>query len=169
MNLLPLLLRVLLCMSLVANGAGFAQASTQMQLAHAAHSMPAEPAPLLMSSDCQETGSHGVDRKSSNGHASMAHNASTAAFNHGVAVAPYALPAVLDGVMGDNDAGAPSAGNAPCCDGQTCQCVCMQHASVAYAPALTGLRTYVRSEIPVRGNSQHAAPLLPHLIRPPIG
>ncbi len=155
MSLFSLLLRVLLCVSLIANGVGFAQASTRMQLAHAghqAHRAQAEVASTV-GEECHPgmtMASHADTSMPPMDHAAMDHGDSDTG----------PLVAVSDG---------GSAEPADCCDGTTCQCACTQHASTAFIPAVAPGAALPDSILVMVGTSQHASPRLPHLIRPPIG
>lgn len=155
MSLSALLLRVLLCVSLIANGVGFAQASTRMQLAHASHR------------------AHDVAGPGADGASVQCHPGMTMASHGGEAMPAMDHAAMGHGVSDANDA-SPATDQAPdepadCCDGKTCQCACTQHASAGFIPEVSPGAMPAHSAIAMGGNSQHASPRLPHLIRPPIG
>lgn len=150
MSLPSLLLRLLLCVSLIANGIGFAQASTRMQLAHASH---AGHDPAGASTQCHPgmtMASHADEAMPAMDHAAMGHGAP-----------------VADGADADADQAADEP--ADCCDGKTCQCACTQHASAGFIPELAPGIAPAHSAVVMGGATQHASPRLPHLIRPPIG
>lgn len=142
-----MLLRVLLSVSLIANGIGFAQASTRMQLAHASHSTVSPAAEAPPPAECHEPPG---------------------------APSGKVGQAVPHTAVGHGNAGAPSPDHASvedmeCCDGGNCQCVCTQQAFAAFALAIAPGTTPVHTAVLLEGTSQHASPWLPHLIRPPIG
>lgn len=155
MSLSALLLRVLLCVSLIANGVGFAQASTRMQLAHASHGAHHDAGPGASGASLQchpgmTMASHAGGSMPAADHAAMGHGAPNAD-------------------VADADADQAAAEQADCCDGKTCQCACTQHASAGFIPEVSPRLTPAHSAVVMGGASQHASPRLPHLIRPPIG
>lgn len=146
MTLVSPLLRVLLCVILIANSIGFAHASTRMQLAHAAHPVSqtiVEAPALAAGSDCHEVAQAAMDS------VVMSH----AAMGHGSDDGP-------DSASGIDDM--------DCCDGAACQCACAQHASAAFVSTISTAPMPVHAAVRLGGHSQHAQPRLPHLIRPPI-
>lgn len=147
MRLFSLLLRLLLSVSLIANGVGFAQATVRMQLAHASHltaTLVAEPGG---STECHEQATGGGDEMPNGmSHAAMGNT------DHG-AQAP------AQGATDDTE----------CCDASSCQCICAQHAFAAFAAGIPSGAMPVAGAAVLRGSPQHLAPRLPHLIRPPIG
>lgn len=148
MSVFSLLLRCLLLVGLVANGAGAAQASARMQLAHVAHT--AIPAPSLADEPllAKSEGCH--DQAAS------------------VGVSDVPTPHPGNGHVGSNEDG--SAESPDCCgDGSTCHCPCAQHAPMAFNTALQLNALLIHASACIEGTSQHASPRLPHLIRPPIG
>jgi len=146
MSLGPLLLRVILILTFVLNGTTSAMAAAQMSLKH---QMPQNEA--------------------------MQHAAEPANDHEG-------MPACHDDGMdagitgsGTHDHASPSIPSehheqsSDCCDAGSCRCVCAHgmHATIP-SPAMT-VHAYGwidESSVPIAG---HAAPDLPHLIRPPIG
>ena len=123
--MLPIPLRVLLCISLVLNGSGPATASVQMQMAHAKPSCHEQP------------------------------DAGTSA---AAAELPDATPDPT-----------PSKPPLPdCCKSGACSGACMQ-SSQGVIP-LQALPRTMRTHVDSLGRQkpEHAAPALPHLIRPPI-
>lgn len=144
MRLFPLLLRVLVCLSLVANGIGFAQAAARMPWMHAAdaaHTQMRTVAPGAMSG-CHEPGEP------------LAEPAYVA---HGVAhsQAPDVPPGHGDGLG--------------CCEGDSCQCSCTPPAPVAFVAAFAAAALPAGAE-PGREAATGRPDARPsHLIRPPIG
>lgn len=143
MGLSSLFLRVLICVVLIANGIGLAQASTRMPLAHAgegAHAAGGTDAATGCHSGMATTGHDGMpmDR------AAQGHAAGEAAH-------------------------AADPGSADCCEGTVCECECIQHLSAGVSAGVLPVAILVRGDPLVDGGSQHLAPRLPHLIRPPIG
>jgi hypothetical protein len=155
-TLFSLLLRVVLCVSLIANGAGVAQASARMQFEHAGHVAAAavQAAPATTAT---------VDASTippCHRHAAQATQAPSAHAVHAVAqVEPdNAVTPVPAGKKSGDD----------CCKGKTCTCACA-HASCA---TTVSLFTHVVPTHDVRVPAlavDHPQPRLPHLIRPPIG
>lgn len=139
MSLFSLLLRIVLCVGLIANGAGSAQAAARMQLAHAEHAVEAAPPAKVAEIPChpgaepattvEPPGSH---------HAGMTH-------------------------------GSDGPDTRDCCQGNACRCACVQHAPVVFMPVVTPSVVQVHGPVVVAGASQHRPPALLHLIRPPIG
>lgn len=145
MSLPSLLLRLLLCVSLVANGIGFSQASTRMKFTHDAHGAAQEVIPVA-SAACHDDPSASVAGENAVSHAGMGHGPDS-------------------GAAGADDV----AGGAECCDGSSCQCACPQQASATAAVALTSGPVPALATLQGRGTSLRESPRLPHLIRPPIG
>lgn len=142
------LLRVVLSVVLVLNGAGTAAASVTMMQT----TMPenaAATAQGVQESSAMQAGMpcHG-----------MAQTAVTAASPDTAAQAPD--PAA-------HGKGKPAAPD--CCKSGTCQCACMQaaHAALAAMPAFALVSPH--SDVPHPMPAGHADPALPHLVRPPIG
>lgn len=140
MNVFSLLLRVLLCISLVANGASYAGASVRMQFEHAA--------PAAAASDDSMPPCHrhaGVTMRE--------HGAHSMATTH---MAPRDVT-TAGKKRGDD-----------CCRGKACRCACTQASCamlVAFAVRAVA-RPSMQVPVLVVGYPQ---PRLPHLIRPPIG
>ena len=141
MSIWSTLLRVLLCASLVINGSGYAVAAVQMQMHHA-DGLTAQPAATVTVAPEQPC------------HQGSAADVVTSI--QGLAVEPIEILAGSD----TSDAG--------CCDSGVCSCDCAHHGQAtlsAYA-SVAALATHADAAgIPGAG---HAAPALPHLIRPPI-
>lgn len=140
-----MLMHCLLLVCLLANGAGLAQASTRMQLAHATHVSgaiaAAEHTRVAAAADCH---------------------------------AQAAMPSVVQsdaphpGAVEGGEKHVDSQESAGCCEGATCHCPCAQQASMAFGFALQFGVLLTRSPAPIEGAPQHVSPQLPHLIRPPI-
>lgn len=162
MTLFSLLLRVVLCVSLIANGAGYAQASARMQFEHAAHAAPmapmapvhAAPAPAVV----EEAGVPPCHR-----HGATASPAPSMHAGHAVAQvdASPTSKAAPGSPVGKKSA-------PDCCKGKTCNCACAH----AYCAATVAFVTAIVPEHDARVPAlaiDHPQPRLPHLIRPPIG
>jgi hypothetical protein len=142
MPLPPFLLRLLLCMTLVLNGSGYAVAATQMQLLQVAR---AEQANRLATEVVHDAPAPC--------HSQVGQKEPAPAMSH---------DAVKSGSSASQH-GSPD-------DCQTlCSCDCLQHASLAMTelvpPTAERLNTPSTRRIP----AGHAAPVLANLIRPPIG
>lgn len=153
MNIFSLLLRVVLCISLVANGASYAQASVRMQFEHAAHVAEAAPATTTASAlasdvpPCHHHRAQAISASASHGSKALAH-----------ADPSKPSPAAPLGKKSGAD----------CCKGKTCNCAC----AYASCVATTSFATPVVPAHDVRVAAlaaDHPQPRLPHLIRPPIG
>ncbi len=136
-----LLLRVLLCLSLILNGSAYAMAGTQMQLQHAAmlpSTMPSEAA--IISSD------DGV----------------AAPCDQSMDIGQHAgIPPVGDAPQ------VSTAQHDDCCPTSQCDCACVQHtlAALQVLPSPAGVD---RSHMAIAISLGHSSPTLAHLIRPPI-
>lgn len=159
MPVYSLLLRMLLCVVLVANGVGAVQAGVRMQTAHVVHGATTRAAV-----------------SSTVGRADACHSASAM-----TADAERGMPPMDHAGMGhdgvhpvsdSSDGPLPADGGTDepmdCCDGSRCQCACTQHASATFIEPVAGAPLASHVVVAVRGSSQHASPRLPHLIRPPI-
>lgn len=140
MSLASLLLRLVLCASLVANGAGFAHATARMQPSSVpAPGMTVHVTANAAAGSCHEVGSSADARAPSD---------------------------VIAGGEAMDDAGTQAM---DCCEADACQCSCMAQASVAHA-GMHGPQVIAASAVGLAGDaSRHRPPRLPHLIRPPIG
>lgn len=139
MTALSLLLRVLLCVSLAANGAGFAQAAVRMQLEHAVQKTVLAEADT---SECRDAMVAAVDI------GGLTHLSA-----HGDEAA---------------SAGTGTQDGMECCDPGTCEASCAQHpCAVAAALATAGLSA-LDARLDRAMANRHRSPRLPHLIRPPI-
>lgn len=143
-----LLLHVLLSLALVANGIGAAMAS-----AHAGciHSAPAVAGSSL--ADASVTGPTAAEPPC---HGDMA---------------PEAAPPMDDmahhGAPGDASS-SDAHGSGDDCDG-ACDCDCTAHCQAALMPPTLLLRASARIAHAETPTYTHAAPALPHPVRPPIG
>lgn len=139
-----LLLRVLLILSLVLNGSGYAVASTQMHLAHMAtvHSTIAAADMHDAAPPCHEQGGQHAGQ-------SGMHDMATNAAACDDAVTRHAAP--------------------DCCQSSQCACDWLQHATatLAQVPVLPSMA--VRAPDVRAMHCSHAAPALANPIRPPIG
>ena len=142
MSVWPILLRVLLSVALVLNGATGAAAAVRMQMSHAEGNT--EAALAEESSDisaaempCHDSASGG------------AHEDSAAAVDPAPEKAPHPTP--------------------DCCKSSSCNCACVHAAQAPPASAFitTLLADHSQSVRPLLLG--HPSPALPHLNRPPIG
>lgn len=137
MPLPSLLLRILLGLSLIFNGPGFAFASGHMQMgAEQGASMAKQ-----VETPCHEHGS----------------SSNAATMHHGI------VEEAAKGAEG------PSPANPACCESGSCRCVCAIGAVAIVPPALDDLFVSVNGAAIQQLLAVTPAPLLPHLIRPPIG
>lgn len=143
--MLAILLRVLLSISLILNGSGYAMAATHMQMGHggAAASVAEPEAPDSVSAaeaPCQQ--------------------------HHSGASGPVAQ---LSDTTSDTAAVKSEHPSPDCCKSGACRCACVHQAQVAIpADSLDGaVIEHAGVMHPLKPG--HAAPALPHLIRPPIG
>lgn len=146
MRLRSILLRLLLCIALVANGTSAVYASTMMAFNAG---MAATPA----AGQGAEPPCHDMPGMT---HAAMAGD--------------YGMPAMTHAAMAaDHDAPAPPAAHYGCCPPGACLCSCVSHAPTI--PAVGAFAISMRpSAAPVAAlRVSFASPALPHLIRPPIG
>lgn len=141
---LALLVRVLLSLSLILNGSGYAVAATHMQMAIPASTpQPARDHATTAEPPCPQ------------------HHRDAAPASTSVSVAP------VDAVSRT----APVKSNPPldCCESGACLCPCV-HQAQATIPAMAfhaPMIEHVGVVHPLMPG--HATPALPHLIRPPIG
>lgn len=126
------LLRILLCIALIANGA------TTGVPAHAGHDGMAAPAEVAQSS-VSDAGKLPCDEHP-----------------RGAEALP-STPADADGAPSD------------CCASDACRCACMHAGHVALASVVQTAADKPHAAAMRPLSSGHAAPALPHLIRPPIG
>ncbi len=138
------LLRMMLIVALVLNGAGAAAASVTMLQA----SMP--------------------ETASSTAHAMQATSTMQSGMPcHDMAqtMAKPASPEIA--IQSPGHAGKPAAPD--CCKSGTCQCACMQAAHAALPAMLAFAVDSPHSDVAHPMPAGHADPALPHLVRPPIG
>jgi hypothetical protein len=140
------LLRVLLCISLVLNGWGYAAASTQV---HRMHATAEETAHATVAMAHSAMPCHALDHHG-DGHSGL----------HAAADMASATNA-----CDDTDGGKS---NPDCCTSSQCACDCMQHATAtpAHAPALPAV--IARATDARAMGPDHPAPTLASPIRPPI-
>lgn len=143
MSFTPVLLRVLLCISLVFYGSGLATAATRLQMQNAMAAVPALPS---------------TDTASGRTLAASCHDASA-----------MEMPAAHHAGMLDGDAETTTQGSPDCCEATGCDCSCAQHVQVATTDLSVPSAMAVGSTAASRMTTGHTSPPLPHLIRPPIG
>ena len=142
MSTRAILLRLLLCIALVFNGAASAMASVQMMQMHADGQGTASiPVPTMADAEPAMPCHH-------NGQASHSQDAAAAA-TPSKDQQPHQTP--------------------DCCKSSTCTCACV-HQAAAMVPVMAFQGTALLHVGSVRSMALgHATPPLPHLIRPPIG
>ncbi len=151
MRPLPLLLHVLLSLALVANGIGTAMAAAHAGCVHSA-TVVAEPSPA----DASVTG-QGISEPPC--HGDMAPEPTS----------PMDAIAHHGGLGGPGDASSADAqGGGDECDGG-CDCDCTAHCQAALMPPTLLLHASARIAHAQSSTYTHAAPALPHPVRPPIG
>ena len=139
MPLWPFLLRVLLCVALVLNGTTAAVAAVTLEH-RIADSSESEPAPSPPSG-------HGCHDEASAG-----------------------MPAA--GVAREQEAPNPESAQHPgpdCCAKATCNCACVQAAQAGSPVVAAGAVVPKSVQLRSPPDARRAEPVLPHLIRPPIG
>ena len=142
MSTRAILLRLLLCVALVFNGAASAMASVQMMLMHA---------------DRHETASTSVAPMASAESEMPCHHDGQPAHSQDAADAATATKDKQPGQTPD------------CCKSSTCTCACV-HQAAAMVPMMPFQGAALLHVGSVRSMALgHATPPLPHLIRPPIG
>ncbi len=151
MRLRPLLLHALLSLALVTNGIGGAMASVHAVCAHAA---VAAAAPAAESS-CHE----GMGADASKTHSAMQHDR----------MQDHSMP--HDSAHQSSMPQHPSASdNESCGDcANHCQCACIAHGLAALMPSTMLLPAATGIAYTAAPSYAHAAPALPHPVRPPIG
>ena len=142
MSTRAILLRLLLCIALVFNGAASAMASVQLMQMHADGQGTASiPVPTMADAEPAMPCHH-------NGQASHSQDAADAAMPS-KDKQPHQAP--------------------DCCKSSTCTCACV-HQAAAMVPVMAFQGTALLHVGSVRSMALgHATPPLPHLIRPPIG
>ncbi|RNF86322.1 hypothetical protein EER27_02575 [Lysobacter psychrotolerans] len=154
MSIWPTLLRVLLCLVLALNGATSAVAATHMQLGHIGHS------------GSQATAADAVDAPIVAAAQASVEDMPCHQDQHEPARAASDGPAADDATTTGST---PSSSTTDCCGSDTCTCACM-HAAQAALPITTVAASVIdHSQTAHWLPTAHAAPALPHLIRPPIG
>jgi hypothetical protein len=141
MSAWSLLLRIVLSLTLVMNGAMAVQA------------MPHSPTSMSQANSTRGESA-----------AMPMHDYGQSCHGHRMAAHPHS--ATHDGAPAAH--GASHSGNT-CCTTGTCQCACVQAAQVVHSSIALGLSIFAPQlhDAPLRLG--HASPALPHLIRPPIG
>jgi len=141
MTPVSVLLRIVLCACLVLNGSAWALSAD-----HHAASAAREAAAVAAAHENAQAPCH------ENAHDAAPHHETAAALPEGPDPA-HDSP----GDPGD------------CCGEAGCSCDCLHHSSLAVAESLSVAPSIRPSEPAVAFAVKHAAPSLPHLIRPPIG
>ena len=131
MRLRAILLRVLLCIALVANGTSAVYASTMMAFDGG---LVAPAAGQDAKSPCHDM-------------PSMSHA----------------------GMAADHDAHAPPTSHDDCCPPGACLCSCVSHAPTIAAFGAFSIQMWPSAAPVAALRVSFASPVLPHLIRPPIG
>lgn len=147
MTVRAILLRVILSVALVFNGAASAMTSVEMAQMHAQTGVAHQHAQAGVAHPHEQS-----EPKTSMSDAAPCHDEQ---------------PKVH---ADDSHAGSPTKAEHPdCCTSTSCTCACVSHVvAVVPVPALAGVATpNADLLLPVLIN--HVAPPLPHLIRPPIG
>ena len=149
MRLRPLLLHALLSLALVANGIGGAMASVHAACAHdtIAAAAPAAAAPAA-EAPCHE------DPDVSNAHSGMPDDGMLDNGMDQSSVSPHAS------TPGDESCG-------DCAD--HCQCACIANGIAVLMPSTLLLHAVTGIAYTSAPSYTHAAPALPHPVRPPIG
>ena len=142
MSTRAILLRLLLCVALVFNGAASAMASVQMMQMHAdGHEAASTPVAPMASAESEMPCHH-------DGQPAHSQDAADAA------------TATKDKQPGQSP---------DCCKSSTCTCACV-HQAAAMVPVMAFQGTALLHVGSVRSMALgHPTPALPHLIRPPIG
>ena len=143
MSLPAFLLRLLLCMTLVLNGSGYAVAATQMQLTHMATAEQEHRLVTMAEHDAPVP----------------CHSKEPAGKESAPAMSPDAV---------HSGASASQHGSPDNCQA-VCSCDCLQHASLAMMDLMPPASERLNAPSTRRIPAGHAAPALANLIRPPIG
>lgn len=141
MSAWPILLRILLSVALIFNGAATVAASAHMN--HAGMAEAVQSAKVVQAVEAQPCHQH----------------------DQAASADPSGQPAVaLD--TGSSGSGHPTP---DCCESGACRCACAHHAQAAIPDVVfnTPMIEHADSVRPMSWG--HAPPALPHLIRPPIG
>lgn len=148
-----LLLRVLLSIGLIANGAGYAEASTRMAFEHAAHTGATPATDTVASTDVPPC--HRASRRAAAQPAM--HHAGHVATSHG---SSHAASVEADrGKVASKD---------DCCNGKTCRCACAHASCATMVQVAAQVVVLPAVRVPTFAVA-HPQPRLPHLTRPPIG
>lgn len=140
-----LLLRVLLSLSLVLNGSGYAMASTHMQMGHheSAATTPQQAHDTVAAADPACHPQH--------------HDSASEPATQASDTTPDIAPMKSEPPQPD------------CCKSGACHCACVQQAQAAIPMYSEGNAGMGRADVVFALQAGHAAPVLRHLIRPPIG
>ena len=138
------LLRVLLSISLILNGSSYAMASMHMQMGHG-------PAPALAVEQAPDS----VDAAEPPCHQHQ----------NGV----LGLEAPLSDTASDTASIQSEIPPPECCKSGSCRCACVHQVQVAVSVYSLDGAVIEHADVMPPLNPGHAAPVLPHLIRPPIG
>lgn len=141
----PLLLRVMLILAFVLNGTTSAMAAAQMSLGH--------PNPQGEAMRHAAAPAHHQDHMSACHHEGMPSDA-TASTAHDHA---------------SHSTSKHQGHSSDCCEGGSCLCVCAHGMHATVPSPVLGMHAYGRKDQSEARTAGHAAPDLPHLIRPPIG
>lgn len=144
---MSLALRLLLCVCLIANGAGVAQASARMAVGQG-RALPATMPMAVVSAE--EAPCHAHARAAM---ADMSHAGETNVVEHRSATGKHS----------------PGTGHSDCCKGKGCDCACAPQASCDTPQATMLHAVALIAPHPASVHILFAQPRLPHLIRPPIG
>lgn len=139
----PVLLRVLLSISLILNGSGYAMASMPMP-------MPMKAEDMQQVANAPEQQLQPVCHESAN--------------------APLTAPeAKAADVPVEQGPAKPKPHSPDCCKSGGCRCLCGHHAPAVIAVLIERDGVVERASNSRSATTSHPAPALPHLIRPPIG
>jgi hypothetical protein len=142
----PLLLRVMLILAFVLNGTTSAMAAAQMPSEH-----PNPQGDAMQHAAAPAHHQHDM----SNCHHDGMRSDTTSSIAQGHA--SHSVPTEHQGHSSD------------CCEGGSCQCVCAHGMHATVPSPVLAMHAYGRKEQSEARTAGHAAPDLPHLIRPPIG
>ena len=144
MTVLSVLLRVLLSISLILNGSGYAMAATHMQMGHGdtAASAPKQASDSVFAAElpCQQ--------------------------HHSGVSGPVAQ---LPDTTSDSATVKSEHPSPDCCKSGACRCACVHQVQVAIPMGSLDGGVIEHAGVMQLLKQGHTAPALPHLIRPPIG
>ena len=148
MSLTSILLQMLLILSLILNGSGYAMASVDTVSGEAQRSDIITPADDAIAATVSE-----IDARDCHEQA--------ATFN------ATSAPDLASGTEHPDPAEHEHT-SADCCQTDHCSCACMQLVHAVATESLAQPAALVHSQANVFKQSTHASPAMPHLIRPPI-